>query len=128
MLGSDEGSDRVRAKDAIGQYGERVAVAHLLDAGWVVLERNWRCPGGEVDIVATDGDVLVFCEVKTRSTAAYGDPCEAVSRTKAARIRRLALHWLATSERSWPEVRFDVLSVLRQRSGAALVRHLPGAF
>lgn len=118
----------MRAKDAIGQYGERVAVTHLLEAGWVVLARNWRCPAGELDIVATDGDVLVFCEVKTRSSLAYGDPCEAVNRSKATRIRQLAAQWLSTSDRSWAEVRFDVLSVLRRPSGAAVVRHLPGAF
>lgn len=118
----------MRAKDAIGQYGERVAVAHLLEAGWVVLARNWRCPTGELDIVATDGAVLVFCEVKTRSSLAYGDPCEAVGRQKATRIRQLAAQWLASSDGSWAEVRFDVVSVLRRPSGAAVVRHLPGAF
>ena len=58
----------IRAKDALGAYGERVAVAHLVAAGLTVLDRNWRCPLGEIDIVARDGDVLVVCEVKTRSS------------------------------------------------------------
>ena len=63
----------VRAKDAVGRYGEDVAVRHLTEAGLVVLERNWRCREGEIDIVARDGDVLVVCEVKTRRSTAYGD-------------------------------------------------------
>ena len=69
----------MRAKDALGAYGERVAAAHLVAAGMTVLERNWRCPLGEIDIVARDGDVLVVCEVKTRSSTALGHPLEAVT-------------------------------------------------
>ena len=59
----------MRAKDGLGAYGEQVAAAHLVASGMTVLERNWRCPQGEIDIVARDGDVLVVCEVKTRSSA-----------------------------------------------------------
>lgn len=118
----------MRAKDGVGQYGERVAARHLEAAGWQVLERNWRCPDGEIDIIAADGAVLVFCEVKTRSSTAYGEPSEAVGRVKAQRIRRLAAIWLLTAEQHWPEVRFDVLSVLRRPAGAARVTHLPAAF
>lgn len=123
----------MRAKDAIGRYGERVAERHLVEAGLIILDRNWRCPAGELDLVARDGAVLVFCEVKTRSSTDFGDPAEAVIGRKAARIRGLALRWLAErrdigTESFWPELRFDVVSVLRQRSGAAAVRHLRGAF
>jgi putative endonuclease len=121
----------MRAKDAIGQYGQRVAERHLVDAGLTVVERNWRCADGELDLIATEGPVLVFCEVKTRSSMAYGDPAEAVLGEKALRLRRLALRWLAEQKaygdpRYWPELRFDVVSVLRQRQGAASVRHLRG--
>src|SRR5664280_1301356 len=79
----------MHAKDALGRYGEDVAVRHLLDAGWQVLERNWRCRAGEIDIVARDGGVLVFCEVKTRSSALFGVPAEAVRPAKVRRIRAL---------------------------------------
>jgi putative endonuclease len=121
----------MRAKDAIGQYGQRVAERHLVDAGLTVVERNWRCADGELDLIATEGPVLVFCEVKTRSSTAYGDPTEAVLGEKALRLRRLALRWLAEQKaygdpRYWPELRFDVVSVLRQQRGAASVRHLRG--
>jgi putative endonuclease len=123
----------MRAKDAIGQYGERVAERHLRDAGLTVVARNWRCADGELDIVATEGDVLVFCEVKTRSATTFGDPAEAVGGAKARRLRRLALRWLDEQRdfgrtRFWPELRFDVVSVMRRRQGAAEVVHLRGAF
>ena len=122
----------MRAKDAIGRYGERVAEQHLTDAGLHILARNWRCPDGELDLVATDGPVLVFCEVKTRSSTAFGDPAEALSEAKVVRLRRLALRWLAEQRtyaepRFWPEMRFDVVTVLRQPRGAAQVAHLRGA-
>lgn len=118
----------MRAKDVLGRYGEQVAARHLESAGMTILDRNWRCAAGELDIVATEGNVLVVCEVKTRSTLMYGDPCEAVNWRKAARIRQLAARWLAANEHTWAEVRFDVVSVVRQRSGVALVRHLREAF
>jgi putative endonuclease len=114
------------AKDAVGRYGERVAVRHLEQSGLTVLERNWRCAEGEIDVVARDGDVLVFCEVKTRSGEAYGDPAEAVVAAKAQRLRRLAVRWMAARSVVAPELRFDVVSVLRQQRGAAHVRHLRG--
>ncbi len=118
----------MRAKDAVGAYGEQVAARHLQDAGFVLLERNWRCSEGEIDLVAADGGVLVICEVKTRSSLAYGDPAEAVVGAKAARLRRLAVRWMAAHDSRWPEVRFDVVTVLRRPRGAAAVRHLRGAF
>lgn len=125
----------MRTKDALGRYGEQIAVDRLIDSGLDILDRNWRCPAGEIDIVALDGAALVFVEVKTRSSLAFGDPAEAVSRVKAARLRRLALHWLADHPDRHSEVlRFDVVSVLR--GGAAgtgatvgpIVRHIEGAF
>lgn len=118
----------MRAKDAVGRYGEDVAARHLESAGLTVVERNWRCQDGEIDIVAMHGDVLVFCEVKTRSSVAFGVPAEAVSWAKAARIRRLAARYLAERRPPVLDLRFDVVSVLRQPRGAAFVEHLRGAF
>jgi putative endonuclease len=116
---------RVRAKDAVGRYGEDVAVRHLEAAGFTILARNWRCPEGELDVVAVDSGVLVFVEVKTRSSVLFGVPAEAVTRRKADRLRRLALVWLQAQQQHWPEIRFDVVSVLRRERGAAEVEHLP---
>lgn len=119
----------MRVKDAVGRFGEQLAAERLAADGLVLLDRNWRCTDGELDIVAVDGEVLVFVEVKTRSSLAYGDPAEAVSKSKAARLRRLALRWLAEHpERYWPELRFDVVAVVRCAPGGPTVRHIRGAF
>lgn len=95
----------------------------------LIVDRNWRCRDGELDIVALDGDCLVFCEVKTRRGTAYGGPAEAVTRAKAARLRRLVGAWLtAHPERpgEFAQVRVDVIAVTRPRAGAAQVEHLRG--
>jgi putative endonuclease len=115
-------------RQAVGAYGERRAVAHLVEAGMVLLHRNWRCRHGEIDIIAQDGDVVVFCEVKTRRSGTYGTPAEAVGAAKVRRLRRLAAEWLSTAKISHREVRFDVVSVLPQQRGAARVEHLKGVF
>jgi putative endonuclease len=97
----------------VGRYGERLAARHLLARGLVLLDRNWRCPSGELDLVARDGPVLVFVEVKTRRGGRFGTPAEAVSAEKTRRLRRLAARWLAVrgvGDRR--EIRFDVVSVL----------------
>lgn len=117
----------MRVKDAVGRFGEDVAAEHLSAAGLTVLARNWRCRDGELDLIAVDDGVLVVVEVKTRTSASYGRPVEAVRPAKAARIRRLAMRWLAEDERYWPQVRFDVVGVQRT-SAAPVVEHLRGAF
>jgi putative endonuclease len=80
--------------------------------GYSVVDRNWRCRQGELDLVARRGRVVVFCEVKTRSSTAFGAPVEAVTRTKQARLRGLAARWLEDSDLVAREIRFDVASVL----------------
>ena len=79
---------------ALGVSGEDLAAAWYLDRGYAVLARNWRCREGELDLIVRNGRELVFCEVKARTTDAFGVPAEAVSATKQARIRRLAARWL----------------------------------
>lgn len=118
------------ATQALGRYGEDLAAEHLLASGFTVLERNWRCRDGELDLVVRDRDgTLVFVEVKTRSGTGFGGPAEAVDRRKAAKVRQVACRWLA--ERRPPgsaDLRFDVVSVLRRRGFAPVVTHLRGAF
>lgn len=114
---------------ALGAQGEQLAVEHLQARGLVVLDRNWRCRDGELDVVVTDGSTLVVVEVKTRSGLGYGRPAEAVTPVKLARMRRLAQLWLAAHHVRWVEVRFDVVGVVLHRSGApAEVEHLVGVF
>lgn len=113
-------------KQAIGRYGERVAAAHLRDSGMTVLETNWTCKYGEVDIVAREGATLVICEVKTRSGDSHGTGLEAVTGQKATRLRRLAAHWLETHDVHPEAVRIDVVSVRVSPRGAAHVERVTG--
>jgi len=114
----------MRATDAVGEYGERLAARYLEAQGLTVLQRRWRCPRGEIDIVAVDGGCLVVCEVKTRRSVVAGLPCEAITPQKLARLRRLTALWLAGQEGSWADVRIDVVTVLLPRRGPAAVDHL----
>jgi putative endonuclease len=111
---------------ALGAYGERVAARHLTDQGMRVLDRNWRCDAGEIDLVLRDGDVLVFCEVKTRSGTAYGHPLEAVDGVKTERLVVLADRWIEAHRVVAPDVRFDLVAVIRSERGAAEVEHVRG--
>lgn len=117
-----------RRVDELGKRGEDVAADYLARIGLVVLSRNWRCRGGELDLVATDGERLIICEVKTRSGTGYGEPAEGVTSAKAARIRHVAGAWLRTHRVGWCEIRFDVLAVLCPPDGPVTVEHLRGAF
>jgi putative endonuclease len=114
----------VRAGDAVGEYGERLAVRHLLAQGFTVLDRRWRCARGEIDIVAVDDCCLVICEVKTRRSVHAGDPQEAVTARKLARLRLLTALWLDQQEISWREVRIDVVTVRLPPRGPAHIEHL----
>ncbi len=115
------------AKDAVGRYGERVVADRLAALGWEVLDRNWRCALGELDIVAVDHGCIVAVEVKTRRTATFGSPLEAVTPVKVARIRRLLAAWLAAQARTFSEVRIDVVGVTLPSAGAAQLEHVRGA-
>ena len=112
----------------LGALGERIAAAYLTDAGLRVLDRNWRCREGELDIVAREGDALVFCEVKTRRGVGYGHPVEAVTVVKQHRLRTLAQRWLAAHDEHAPDLRFDVVGVLVRPDRPAQVTHLRAAF
>jgi len=119
----------MRSTDELGRYGEDLAAQHLTAAGLEVLDRNWRCREGELDIVARDGAELVFVEVKTRSGVGFGEPSEAVGPVKARRIRQLACRWLIDNRPAGDVgLRFDVVSIVRQRGYAPVVEHLRAAF
>jgi putative endonuclease len=113
-------------RKALGDFGERVACRHLTADGLTVIDRNWRCPAGEIDIVALDGDVVVVCEVKTRTSERFGSPVEAVTAAKANRLHRLGRLWLRDHELPWSPVRVDLVSVVRASAGPAAVEHIVG--
>lgn len=116
----------MRAKDVLGRHGEDLAAGYLESLGMRVVDRNWRCPEGEIDIVALDGDALVIAEVKTRKSLAYGHPFEAVGVEKLARLHRLASAWCRSHELRMPLRRVDVIAVLDDGVGEAAIEHLKG--
>ncbi|MET8628295.1 YraN family protein [Kitasatospora sp. NPDC004669] len=148
--GADTGKRPDRGtRNGLGRYGERVAARRLTEAGLRILDRNWRCAEGELDIVALDGDTVAVCEVKTRSERGFQQPSEAIDRAKAARLQRLAERWMAErwpghfvrlagpgydpgpADPQWPPappggVRIDLVAVVNRARGAALVDHLRG--
>ena len=102
-----------QARRALGASGEELVATWYETHGYHVVARNWCNPTGELDIVATRGSLVVFCEVKTRTSDAFGVPAEAVTRTKQARLRKLGAQWLEQAGgRGGGEIRFDVASVL----------------
>lgn len=114
----------MRATDALGEYGERIAARHLTDAGMQILDRRWRCRHGEIDLIALDGPCLVVCEVKTRRSVAAGTALEAVTPAKLRRLHRLAAVWLIEQRHWFPQVRIDVVAVTVPRCGAPQIEHL----
>lgn len=116
----------MQKKDALGRYGEALAARFLTQHGWSLLARNWRCPAGELDIVAERDGVIAVCEVKTRRSLRFGSPLEAVTPEKAQRLRRLAAQWLATSGTARRGVRIDVISVLVDDLGGTTLQHIEG--
>lgn len=115
-----------RQRMAMGGYGEAHAARFLVELGMVLLDRNWRCELGEVDLVLRDGPVLVFCEVKTRATEAFGSPLEAVTPAKVGRLRKVAARWLHEHGVRADDVRLDVVGVLLQGAGPGRIEHVRG--
>jgi len=95
----------------VGARGEALAAAHYLASGYVILDRNWRCSEGEIDLVCRLGATVVICEVKTRRSLSFGSPAEAVTAAKRRRLRRLAARWLREHRVRCATVRFDVATV-----------------
>ena len=116
----------MHAKDELGQQGEQLAAGFLAEAGLEILARNWRCRAGEIDIVARDGSALVICEVKSRSGVRFGTPLEAITRSKAARLRRLAIAWVTAQGVFFADIRIDVVGVLRTAPGVFSIEHVRG--
>lgn len=128
IVGPLSDDDTKGRRHALGVEGERLAARLLERHGLMVLDRNWSCPRGELDIVATDGDTVVFCEVKARSGVDYGGPLGAVSPDKINRVRSLARIWLSERGLVGCPVRFDVVSVLWPPGRSVRLEHLKGVF
>jgi putative endonuclease len=116
----------MHAKDVLGREGEQAAVDYLMERGFRILDRNWRCADGEIDIVAVERHSLVVCEVKTRSGTRYGTPLEAVSPAKHRRLRRLAVQWLNAHGIRFEQIRIDVVGLLYEGTGGFTIEHIRG--
>lgn len=101
-----------QARRALGATGENAVAAWYVANGYEIVERNWRSRAGELDLIVRRGRTFVFCEVKTRTSDAFGAPVEAVTRDKQVRLRHLAAQWLEGAPMRPTEIRFDVASVL----------------
>lgn len=111
-----------------GRQGERAARRFLRQMGWRILETNYKCPIGELDLVGDDGDAIVFVEVKTRTHDIDADPEQNVDRAKRRQLERVAAQWLASNGRPDRAYRFDVISVILGTRGAPEIRHIEEAF
>lgn len=116
----------MRDRQQLGQAGEDAAARHLARQGMQVIARNWRCRYGEIDIIARDGSVLVFCEVKTRRGIGFGAPLAAVTPRKVARIRRLIALWLVETGGHRGPVRLDAVGLLQHPDGHLDIEHVRG--
>ncbi|GAA1691439.1 YraN family protein [Microbacterium sediminicola] len=115
------------SKDELGRSGERRAEAHLRACGYEIIDRNWRCRRGEIDLVARDRDWVVFVEVKTRSGERFGHPFEAIDVRKRRRLRAIAHEWVqvrgaAVGRRS---IRIDAIAITELPGGSSRIEHLP---
>ena len=118
-------SDRSRQgvvshNQSFGAWGEDLVAEWYRKRGYEIVERNWRCRQGEIDIVASRDSVIVICEVKTRATADFGSPALAVDVNKQQRLRRLAAHWLSENPTTRASVRFDVAAVVGPKEDVSL--------
>ena len=117
------------ANEGLGRWGEERAVEFLGAKGYKVLEKNYQNKLGEIDLVVSDGKVICFVEVKARRSLAYGQPFESVTRHKQRKISQVALSYL---KRRFGTVdiyaRFDVVSIIKGRSGQMNIEHIPNAF
>jgi putative endonuclease len=115
------------ARLALGKWGEEEAARYLRRLGMSIVERNLRTPVGEIDLIARQGKLLVFVEVKTRRSDAFGAPQEAVGRTKQRQIVRAAQWYLGGGRGKGLQPRFDVIAV-RPGSDGAMIEHIADAF
>ncbi|MDH3348458.1 MAG: YraN family protein [Desulfobulbaceae bacterium] len=113
---------------SLGQNGEDAAAAYLQKKGYKVLARNYRQRFGELDIIARDGEVLVFVEVKTRRSQRYGTPFEAVDRRKQRQLSKVALHYISRHNLYDQSARFDIVAVTWGENGAPQFDLLTNAF
>jgi len=114
-------------KKNLGKFGEKISVQYLKKKNYQVVEKNYRCRAGEIDIIAKKDNIFIFIEVKTRTSILYGEPIESINNIKADKIRKVAEYYLSTACVDEPRVRFDVISV-QKAYRKIIISHLKNAF
>lgn len=111
----------------LGKQGEDIAARYLLEQGYKILVRNYRTRYGELDLICTKNDIIVFVEVKTRNSNSFGSPEESITRSKIEHIRKVALSYLAEQRVSFREMRFDVIGIVMEQNQPR-INHIIAAF
>lgn len=109
---------------ALGTKGEAIAERYLITRGFRLLAKNWRCRYGELDLVMRDGEEIVAVEVKTRNGTGYGSPFEAITVSKAARLRRLLLEWARENDQRARKLRVDAVGITMRGGSDPRIDHL----
>ena len=116
-------------RQELGKLGEDLACTYLKQRGYKILTRNYRKPVGEIDIICKIGEIIIFVEVKTRTSLEFGYPEEAVNNSKRKTIRTVARHYLQENNHYYKEIRFDVISILMQNKNQnQIINHIEAAF
>lgn len=122
---------KTRSKDqrkAKGAMGEEAAALFLENLGYRILERNWRCRSGEIDLIAKQEHILVFIEVRSRSSSRYGTPAESVTARKITQVRQTAAVYLHMNRMGEAPIRFDMISVRLSAETSVVTDHFINAF
>ncbi|NLN87941.1 MAG: YraN family protein [Syntrophomonadaceae bacterium] len=114
-------------KKELGYKGEDLAVSYLQGQGYNILQRNYRSRSGEIDIICSRRGIIVFVEVKTRTSNIYGSPEESITWRKRDHIRKVALDYLAAGHQPFKELRFDVIGIMMEQ-GIPSINHVEAAF
>ncbi|WP_183355694.1 YraN family protein [Geomonas silvestris] len=117
-----------RGNSSFGERGESMAATYLQGQGFTIVERNFRCVCGELDIIAREGRTIVFVEVKCRNNVNYGPPQLAVTPFKQRQISKAALVWLSKKKLYDAEARFDVVAIVARKGEVPVIEHIRDAF
>lgn len=128
MVSGVDGKVQNGDKKALGALGESLAISFLKKQKYAVLERNYRCRCGEIDVIAKDGRIIVFVEVKTRRTRAFGPPQLSVTRNKQWQISKAALTYLQQKKLGETNARFDVIAINLANPAQPQIDHIENAF
>jgi len=115
-------------RQELGKWGEERGSEYLTSLGYNIICRNYRCRFGEADIIAAKDDLIVFAEVKTRRTAAFGSPSEAVNYKKRAKYEKLALYYIRETGQMDASCRFDIIEVMVLQDGTYNINHIINAY